>query len=89
MISKLNNSSAKRPSLPNRDHIVVHLLQLLLCGLKGIGWRVELVGLEGFVGKGDREGLVIFLIPNVSAIREILNCTVHIELKIHRSFRAQ
>ena len=41
---------------------MVHLLQLLLCGRKGVWWRIQLVGLEAFIGKPDLERLVIFLL---------------------------
>merc|ERR1712072_505455 len=41
-------------------HVVVHLLQLLLARLERVRRRVQLVGLEGFVGEPDSEGLVIF-----------------------------
>lgn len=43
------------------DHVVVHLLQLLLGGLEGEGGRVEHVGLEALVGQLDLEVGVILL----------------------------
>jgi hypothetical protein len=47
--------------VPHRDHVVVHLLELLLGGLEGVGRRVQLVGLEALIGKTDSERLVILL----------------------------
>ena len=35
--------------VPYRQHIVIHLLELLLSGLQGIGRRVELVGFEALI----------------------------------------
>jgi hypothetical protein len=43
------------------DHVVVHLLQLLLGCVKGERGRVELVGLEALVGELDLKGLVVLL----------------------------
>lgn len=43
------------------NHVVVHLLQLGLCGLEGEVGRVELVRLEALVRELDLEGLVILL----------------------------
>jgi hypothetical protein len=48
-------------NLPDGHHVVVHLLQLLLGGVQGVGWWIELVGLERLVGEVDGEGLIIFL----------------------------
>lgn len=45
--------------LPGDHHIPVHLLQLLLCDVDGIGRGVELVGLEALVAQGDLEGFVV------------------------------
>jgi hypothetical protein len=50
-----------RVDIPSGNHLVVHVLQLLLGGLEGIWWWIELVGLEGLVGKTDFEWLIIFL----------------------------
>jgi hypothetical protein len=50
-----------RYSIPYSDHVVVHLLQLLLGDIHCVWRRVELVGLEGLVGEADLEGLVILL----------------------------
>ena len=48
-------------SVPYRDHVVVHVLQLGFRGMEGI-WRwIELVGFEALVGESDLERLVIFL----------------------------
>lgn len=54
--------------IPDRDHVVVHLLQLLLGGLQGVWGRVELVGLEALVGETDSERLVILLYSTANAI---------------------
>jgi hypothetical protein len=43
------------------DHVVVHLLQLLLCGVEGERGRVELVGLEALFGELDLKVLVVLL----------------------------
>jgi hypothetical protein len=48
-------------SVPDGDHVVVHLLQLLLGRLECVGRGVELVRLEGLVREADLEGLVIGL----------------------------
>jgi hypothetical protein len=47
--------------LPYGDHVVVHLLQLLLGDIERVWRRVELVCLKGLVGETDLEGLVIGL----------------------------
>lgn len=47
--------------VPNSDHVVVHLLELLLGDIESVGGRVQLVGLEGLIGEADLEGLVILL----------------------------
>ena len=31
---------------PHRDHVVVHLLQLLLCRVKMVGRRIQLIGFK-------------------------------------------
>jgi hypothetical protein len=51
----------RRKAVPDGDHVVVHLLQLLFCRFEDIWGRVEFVGLEALVGEPDFEGLVIFL----------------------------
>ena len=48
--------------IPYRDHIVVHLLELLLGGVECVWWGVELVGFEAFIRKIDFEGLIILLL---------------------------
>jgi hypothetical protein len=47
--------------VPHGDHVVVHLLELLLGGLEGVRGRVELVGLETLIGETDSERLVLLL----------------------------
>lgn len=47
--------------IPDNDHVVVHLLQLLLGNLKGVRRGVELVGLEALIAEPDGEGLIIGL----------------------------
>lgn len=54
--------------IPDRNHVVVHLLKLLLGGLQGVWGRVELVGLEALVGEADSEGLVILLYSAIASI---------------------
>lgn len=48
--------------VPHRDHVVVHLLELLLGGLEGVRGRVELVSLEALIGETDSEELFILLL---------------------------
>lgn len=47
--------------IPDADHIVVHLLKLLLGHLNGIGRGVQLVSLEALVAQRHREGLIVGL----------------------------
>lgn len=47
--------------IPHCHHVVVHLFQLLLCGVEGVRRGVQLVGLESLIIEADLEGLVIFL----------------------------
>ena len=47
--------------LPYRHHIVVHPLELLLCGVKGVWRRVEFIGFEALLGELYLERLVILL----------------------------
>jgi hypothetical protein len=47
--------------LPYSDHVVVHLLQLLLGYIECVRWWVELVCLKGLIGETDLEGLVVLL----------------------------
>jgi hypothetical protein len=49
------------PSIPYLDHIIVHLLQLLLGSTEGVRGGIELVGLEALVRESDFKELVIFL----------------------------
>jgi hypothetical protein len=49
--------------LPYGDHVVVHLLQLLLGDIECVRRGVELVCLEGLIGETNLEGLVILLGP--------------------------
>lgn len=48
-------------SVPDGDHVVVHLLQLLLGNIDSVRGRVELVGLEALVAEGDLEVLIVGL----------------------------
>jgi hypothetical protein len=50
-----------RFSIPDSDHVVVHLLQLLLGDIHCVRRRVEFVCLEGLVREADLEGLVVLL----------------------------
>lgn len=68
--------------IPNRDHVVVDLLQFLLGGLQCIGRRVELVGLEALIGEPNGEVLVILLksgVPYVSKTNHNGEATSRIE----------
>jgi hypothetical protein len=47
--------------LPDSNHIVIHLLQLLLGGIECVRWRVEFIRLEALVRQSDLEWLVILL----------------------------
>ena len=47
--------------VPDGDHVVVHLLQLILGDIERVRRRVELVRLERLVGEADLEGLVVLL----------------------------
>ena len=47
--------------IPDDDHVVVHLLQLLLGNLERVRGGVELVGLEALIAEPDGERLVIGL----------------------------
>ena len=47
--------------LPDRDHIEVYLLQLLLRSVQDIGGGIQFVSLEAFIGKLDLKRFVIFL----------------------------
>lgn len=64
--ARSTGNKAKR--IPDRDHVVVHLLQLLLGGLQSVRRRVELVGLEALVGEADGERLVILLRITIASI---------------------
>ena len=57
---KVRNESEKG-NLPGGNHVIVHLLQLLLGGVECVGRWVELVGLEALVGEADLEGLLLGL----------------------------
>ena len=48
--------------VPHRDHVVVHLLELLLGGLESVRGWVELISLEALIGETDSEQLVILLL---------------------------
>ncbi len=47
--------------VPDADHVVVHLLQLLLGDIDGVRRGVKLVGLEALIAEGDGEVLVLGL----------------------------
>jgi len=53
--------------IPNGDHVVVHLLQLLLRSHQLVWGRVEFVCLETLIGELDWEWLLIVLHTNISA----------------------
>ena len=47
--------------IPGGNHILVHLLQLGLGGLKSVGGRIKLISLEGLIGELDMERLLVLL----------------------------
>ena len=47
---------------PDGDHVTVHLLELLLCRLQRVRWRVELVRLEALVAQIDGKWLIVRLV---------------------------
>lgn len=47
--------------VPGQDHVVVHLLQLLLGDLERVRRRIEFIRLEALFGEIDREGLIFSL----------------------------
>ena len=53
--------SNERNSIPNADHVVVHLLELLLGDLDGVRRGIELVRLEALVAQSNLEGLILRL----------------------------
>lgn len=61
VLSTAGGSGGASCCIPDGDHLVVHLLQLLLGHLNRVGRRVQLVGLEALVAEGDLEGLIIGL----------------------------
>lgn len=48
-------------SVPNGNHIVVHLLELLLGHLQGVRGGIKLVGLEALIGESNGKGLILRL----------------------------
>lgn len=48
-------------SIPDDNHVLVNLLQLLLGDIEGVGWGVELVSLEALIAEGDLERLIFGL----------------------------
>lgn len=47
--------------VPGDDHVVVHLLQLILGDIESVRRGVKLVCLEALVAECDLEGLVVVL----------------------------
>jgi hypothetical protein len=54
----------ERLYVPDGNHVVVHLLQLLLGHLHGVWWGVKLVCLETLIAEGDLEWLLVGLQKN-------------------------
>ena len=52
--------------IPHSDHVVVHLLELLLGHLQGVRRRVDLVSLEALIRETDSERLVLILLERAS-----------------------
>jgi hypothetical protein len=48
-------------SVPDGDHVVVHLLQLGLGRIERVGRRVELVRLKALIREADLKGLIVLL----------------------------
>lgn len=61
VLSTAGGSEGASCCIPDGDHLVVHLLQLLLGHLNRVRRRVQLVGLEALVAEGNLEGLIIGL----------------------------
>ena len=61
-----------RGHIPDCYHIVVHLLQLGLGGVEGVGWGIEVVRFEALVGELDLERLVILLLNSLSVCDQVL-----------------
>lgn len=59
--------------VPDGDHVVVHLLQLLLGYLDGVRRGVQLVGLEALITEGDLERLVLGLRRKNSSVSQLPN----------------
>jgi hypothetical protein len=57
----------KKSVVPHSNHVVVHLLQLLLGHLQGVRRRVDLISLEALIGEADGKRLVLFLQHRESA----------------------
>jgi hypothetical protein len=60
-LGQLGWTKGMHGDVPHCDHVVVHLLELLLGGAEGVRGRVELVGFEALVREADVEGFVILL----------------------------
>jgi hypothetical protein len=57
--------------IPDDDHVVVHLLELLLGHLERVRWRVEFVGLEALIAEPDLKRLIVGLLGTApSATRQ-------------------
>ena len=65
--------------IPDADHVVVHLLQLLLGHLDGVGRGVKLVGLEALVGEVDEEVLILGLFDRETMLA-FLSCSIGVFL---------
>ncbi len=65
--------------IPDADHVVVHLLQLLLGHLDGVGRGVKLVGLEALVREVDEEVLILGLFDRETMLA-FLSCSIGVFL---------
>jgi len=58
--------------IPDDHHVVVHLLQLLLGHLEGVGWWVEFVGLEALIAEPDLERLIFGLVGTAASVNKTI-----------------
>ena len=58
--------------IPDHDHVVVHLLELLLGHLQGVRRGIELIGLEAFVAEPDSEGFILGLDRTLTVSNELV-----------------
>jgi hypothetical protein len=62
-----------RRTIPDCNHVVVHLLELPLSDIERVRRGVELVGLEALIAEGNLERLVVLLNTRISVSEPILS----------------